>query len=106
VRGISGNRRPLHAQAAIADRASRRLRRACLAAPAFTMLIPSQRIITKDNVSIDTSSRNIRSRFSCALCKPWRKSPLKKNSTIIFPAQFMTTVQEAFATLTKDSATK
>jgi regulator of protease activity HflC (stomatin/prohibitin superfamily) len=30
----------------------------------------------------------------------------EKNSTIIFPAQFMTTVQEAFATLAKDSVTK
>src|SRR5579863_1481108 len=30
----------------------------------------------------------------------------EKNSTIIFPAQFMTTVQEAIAILSKDSATK
>ena len=30
----------------------------------------------------------------------------EKNSTIIFPAQFMTTVQEAFAVLKKDSADK
>jgi len=30
----------------------------------------------------------------------------EKNSTIIFPAQFMTTVQEAIATMTKDSASK
>jgi regulator of protease activity HflC (stomatin/prohibitin superfamily) len=30
----------------------------------------------------------------------------EKNSTIIFPAQFMTTVQEAIAMLSKDSATK
>ena len=30
----------------------------------------------------------------------------EKNSTIIFPAQFMTTVQEAFAILNKDSASK
>ncbi|HZE86996.1 MAG TPA: SPFH domain-containing protein [Methylomirabilota bacterium] len=30
----------------------------------------------------------------------------EKNSTIIFPAQFMTTVQEAFKTLTVDSAKK
>jgi regulator of protease activity HflC (stomatin/prohibitin superfamily) len=30
----------------------------------------------------------------------------EKNSTIIFPAQFMTTVQEAFKTLKNDSATK
>ncbi len=30
----------------------------------------------------------------------------EKNSTIIFPAQFMTTVQEAFATLKGDSKTK
>ena len=30
----------------------------------------------------------------------------EKNSTIIFPAQFMTTVQEALAQLAKDSATK
>src|SRR6516162_4933716 len=30
----------------------------------------------------------------------------EKNSTIIFPAQFMTTVQEAFALMVKDSATK
>ena len=29
---------------------------------------------------------------------------VEKNSTIIFPAQFMTTVQEALATLKKDSA--
>jgi hypothetical protein len=29
---------------------------ACLAALAFTMLIPSQRIITKDNVSIDIAA--------------------------------------------------
>jgi regulator of protease activity HflC (stomatin/prohibitin superfamily) len=31
---------------------------------------------------------------------------IEKNSTIIFPAQFMTTVQEAIATLSKDSAPK
>ena len=31
---------------------------------------------------------------------------IEKNSTIIFPAQFMTTVQEAVAMLTKDSASK
>jgi regulator of protease activity HflC (stomatin/prohibitin superfamily) len=31
---------------------------------------------------------------------------IEKNSTIIFPAQFMSTVQEAVATLAKDSATK
>jgi hypothetical protein len=30
----------------------------------------------------------------------------EKNSTIIFPAQFMTTVQEAFATLRGDSKGK
>jgi regulator of protease activity HflC (stomatin/prohibitin superfamily) len=30
----------------------------------------------------------------------------EKNSTIIFPAQFMTTVQEALATITKDSESK
>jgi regulator of protease activity HflC (stomatin/prohibitin superfamily) len=30
----------------------------------------------------------------------------EKNSTIIFPAQFMTTVQDAFRTLKEDSATK
>src|SRR5271165_224942 len=30
----------------------------------------------------------------------------EKNSTIIFPAQFMTTVQEAITTLSKDSASK
>jgi hypothetical protein len=30
----------------------------------------------------------------------------EKNSTIIFPAQFMTTVQEAIAILNKDSASK
>jgi hypothetical protein len=30
----------------------------------------------------------------------------EKNSTIIFPAQFMTTVQEADAVLSKDSASK
>ena len=30
----------------------------------------------------------------------------EKNSTIIFPAQFMTTVQEAFKTLVKDSSSK
>jgi regulator of protease activity HflC (stomatin/prohibitin superfamily) len=30
----------------------------------------------------------------------------EKNSTIIFPAQFMTTVQEAIAMLNKDSATE
>jgi hypothetical protein len=29
---------------------------------------------------------------------------VEKNSTIIFPAQFMTTVQEAFGLLSKDSA--
>ena len=28
---------------------------------------------------------------------------VERNSTIIFPAQFMTTVQEAFARLSKDS---
>src|SRR5450755_3356513 len=31
---------------------------------------------------------------------------VEKNSTIIFPAQFMTTVQEAIALMTKDSASK
>jgi regulator of protease activity HflC (stomatin/prohibitin superfamily) len=31
---------------------------------------------------------------------------VEKNSTIIFPSQFMTTVQEAIAVLTKDSVTK
>jgi regulator of protease activity HflC (stomatin/prohibitin superfamily) len=31
---------------------------------------------------------------------------VEKNSTIIFPAQFMTTVQEAIATLSKDKASK
>jgi len=31
---------------------------------------------------------------------------IEKNSTIIFPAQFMTTVQEAVALLSKDSASK
>ena len=31
---------------------------------------------------------------------------VEKNSTIIFPAQFMTTVQEAIATLAKDQASK
>jgi regulator of protease activity HflC (stomatin/prohibitin superfamily) len=31
---------------------------------------------------------------------------VEKNSTIIFPAQFMTTVQEAIATLAKDTAVK
>jgi regulator of protease activity HflC (stomatin/prohibitin superfamily) len=31
---------------------------------------------------------------------------VEKNSTIIFPAQFMTSVQEAFALLAKDSASK
>jgi hypothetical protein len=30
----------------------------------------------------------------------------EKNSTIIFPAQFMTTVQEAIAMLNKDSASR
>jgi hypothetical protein len=30
----------------------------------------------------------------------------EKNSTIIFPAQFMTTVQEAISILSKDSETK
>jgi hypothetical protein len=30
----------------------------------------------------------------------------EKNSTIIFPAQFMTTVQEALVQMAKDSATK
>jgi hypothetical protein len=31
---------------------------------------------------------------------------IEKNSTIIFPAQFMTTVQDAVALMTKDSASK
>jgi hypothetical protein len=31
---------------------------------------------------------------------------IEKNSTIIFPAQFMTTVQEAISMLSKDSASK
>jgi len=31
---------------------------------------------------------------------------VEKNSTIIFPAQFMTTVQEAIALLSRDSAPK
>jgi hypothetical protein len=34
------------------------------------------------------------------------KDTLHDNSTIIFPAQFMTTVQEAIAMLNKDSASK
>jgi hypothetical protein len=31
---------------------------------------------------------------------------VERNSTIIFPAQFMTSVQEALAMVTKDSASK
>jgi hypothetical protein len=31
---------------------------------------------------------------------------VEKNSTIIFPAQFMTTVQDAIALMQKDSASK
>ena len=31
---------------------------------------------------------------------------IEKDSTIIFPAQFMTTVQEAFALMSKDSSSK
>jgi hypothetical protein len=31
---------------------------------------------------------------------------VEKNSTIIFPAQFMTTVQEAIALLSRDSTSK
>jgi hypothetical protein len=31
---------------------------------------------------------------------------IEKNSTIIFPAQFMTTVQDAIALLAKDSASR
>jgi hypothetical protein len=31
---------------------------------------------------------------------------VEKNSTILFPAQFMTTMQEAFARLSKDSVSK
>jgi hypothetical protein len=31
---------------------------------------------------------------------------IEKNSTIIFPAQFMTTVQDAVALMKKDSASK
>jgi hypothetical protein len=31
---------------------------------------------------------------------------VEKNSTIIFPAQFMTTVQEALSLMTKDAASK
>jgi hypothetical protein len=31
---------------------------------------------------------------------------IEKNSTIIFPAQFMTTVQEALAMVTRDSDSK
>jgi hypothetical protein len=31
---------------------------------------------------------------------------VEKNSTIIFPAQFMTTVQEAFSLLSKDATSK
>ena len=31
---------------------------------------------------------------------------VEKNSTIIFPAQFMTTVQEAFGLMSKDSASR
>src|SRR6202451_3016655 len=34
------------------------------------------------------------------------ESSLEKNSTIIFPAQFMTTVQEAIALMSKDAASK
>jgi hypothetical protein len=34
------------------------------------------------------------------------KISIEKNSTIIFPAQFMTTVQEAVRLLSKDSSSK
>jgi regulator of protease activity HflC (stomatin/prohibitin superfamily) len=46
---------------------------------------------------------HIRWRSSCAHSKPCLKSATEKNSTIIFPAQFMTTVQEAIKTLRADS---
>jgi len=143
-----------------------------------TMQIPSQKIITKDNVSIDiaavayyhitnperaviaienvynainqisqTTVRNVVGRFSLDQLlsdtasindqiknvidqhtEPWgtqvtaveikdivlpentlqtmAEISVEKNSTIIFPAQFMTTVQDAIAMLTKDSAPK
>jgi regulator of protease activity HflC (stomatin/prohibitin superfamily) len=117
-----------------------------------TMQIPSQKIITKDNVSIDiaavayyhisdpekavivienvynainqisqTTVRNVVGRFSLDQLLSDTARPValqlrtlqtmaeiatEKNSTIIFPAQFMTTVQEAVAMLNKDSASK
>jgi regulator of protease activity HflC (stomatin/prohibitin superfamily) len=141
-----------------------------------TMLIPSQKIITKDNVSIDiaavayyhisdperaviaienvynaisqisqTTVRNVVGRFSLdqllsdtaaindqiseyqasvklgqaadiisqhpvalqlRTLQTMAEISIEKNSTIIFPAQFMTTVQEAIALLSKDSGAK
>ena len=54
----------------------------------------------------------IPSRHSAAGSRPLQLRTLQtmaeiaKNSTIIFPSQFMTTVQEAIAMLNKDSASK
>src|SRR6266581_3607105 len=121
-----------------------------------TMQIPSQKIITKDNVSIDIAAVEIKDitlpdNMQRAMAKEaeaererrakivaaegeyqaavklgqaadiitqhpvalqlrtlqtMAEISIEKNSTIIFPAQFMTTVQEAFATLQSDSLNK
>lgn len=110
----------------------------------ITMNNPSQKIITKDNVSIDiaavayykiidpqksvvaieditngvnqisqTTVRNAVGQFSLdqLLSKTIDtnlqiKNVIEKNSTIIFPAQFMNTVQEAISTIREDTSNK
>jgi regulator of protease activity HflC (stomatin/prohibitin superfamily) len=80
-----------------------------------TMQIPSQKIITKDNVSIDIAAvayYHITKPANAVIaienvCNAINQiSQTEKNSTIIFPAQFMTTVQEAVALLSRNSASK
>ena len=65
----------------------------------ITMNIPSQKIIPKDNVSIDIAAvayAHIVDPVALQLRTLQTKAEIsvEKNSTIIFPAQFMTTVQE------------
>jgi len=48
------------------------------------------------------SSHSIPWHFSSARYRRWRKSRSKRTRPFIFPAQFMTTVQEAIALLAKD----